>query len=345
MYALEYRWILALLPLPLLIWLLLPRYREEQTSVRIPFFDRVAAAAGLKPAPGAIVPQTNWLQKILAPLCWALIVLSLARPVFIEPPIQRIQPARDLMLALDISQSMETPDFIAPDGKRITRIAAVKSVVDGFIQRRTGDRIGLIVFGAAAYPQAPFTLDHATCRSLLRETQAGMAGPQTMIGDAIGLSIKEFEHSEAQERVLILLTDGNDTGSKMPPVKAAEIAKQKGIKIHTIAIGNPKATGEDKVDVGLMRSISSATGGRFFLGQDQTQLADIYATLDRITPKNYKTESYRPKRPLFMYPLGLAVVVLLGYQLVMFGWISIKGLLARQNAIDLATETPRISHV
>jgi Ca-activated chloride channel homolog len=344
-YGLEYRWVLALLPLPILVWLFLPRYKEEQTSVRIPFFERVAAAAGLKPAPGAIVPHTNWLQKIFAPLCWVLVVFALARPVFIEPPIQKIQPARDLMLALDISQSMETPDFISPEGKRITRIAAVKRVVDEFIKRRTGDRIGLIVFGAAAYPQVPFTLDHETCRILLKETQAGMAGPQTMIGDAIGLAIKEFEHSEAQERVLILLTDGNDTASKMPPVKAAEIAKARGVKIHTVAIGNPKATGEDKVDVGLMRSISGETGGRFFLGQDQQQLAEIYMTLDRITPKNYKTQSYRPKHQLFMYPLGAAVLLLLGYQVVMFAWTSVKSLRARKSSLEVTSEVPGLSHV
>jgi len=343
-YTFEYRWVLVLLPLPILIWLLLPRYKEEQTSVRIPFFDRVATAAGLKPAPGAIVPRTNWLQKILGPICWVFVVVALARPVFVEPPIQKIQPARDLMLALDISQSMETPDFISPEGKRITRIAAVKRVVDSFIEHRTGDRIGLIVFGAAAYPQAPFTLDHKTCRDLLNETQAGMAGPQTMIGDAIGLAIKEFEHSEAQERVLILLTDGNDTGSRMPPVKAAEIAKDKGIRIHTVAIGNPKATGEDKVDVPLMRSISGTTGGQFFLGQDQQQLAQIYSTLDRITPKNYKTQSYRPKRQLFMYPLGAAVVLLLAYQLVMFVWVEVRGLLARRSSREARAEAPKLSH-
>jgi Ca-activated chloride channel family protein len=329
MYAFEYRWLLAVLPLPLLIWLLLPSYKEEQSSVRIPFFRLITAATGLKPAAGAIVPRTNWLQKIVAPLCWCLTVIAVARPVFIEPPIQRIQPARDLMLALDISQSMETSDFISPEGKRITRINAVKQVVDGFIQRRTGDRIGLIVFGAAAYPQVPFTLDHATCRTLLKETQAGMAGPQTMIGDAIGLAIKEFQNGEAQERVLILLTDGDDTGSRMPPVKAAEIAKQRGIKIHTVAIGNPKATGEEKVDVKLMRSISATTGGQFFLGQDQNQLAGVYATLDRITPKNYKTQTYRPKRQLFMYPLGGAVLLVLGYHLVMLAWAAVKSLAVR----------------
>jgi Ca-activated chloride channel family protein len=331
-HALEYRWVLLLLPLPALVWLLLPTYREEQISVRLPFFRQTAEAAGVKPAPGAIVPRTNWLQRVLAPILWALVVLALARPVFIEPPIQKIQPARDLMLALDISQSMETPDFISPEGKRISRIAAVSQVVDGFIERRTGDRIGLIVFGAAAYPEAPFTLDHKTCRELLSETQAGMAGPQTMIGDAIGLAIREFEASKAQERVLILLTDGNDTGSRMPPVKAAEIASQRGIKIHTVAIGNPKAADEEKVDTALMRAISAKTGGQFFVGQDQNQLAEIYNTLDRITPKNYKTQSYRPKRQLFVYPLGAAVLLSLLYEFALFSWVELKSLWARTSS-------------
>lgn len=330
MYALEYRWLLLIIPLPLSVWFLLPPFKEEQMSVRIPFFSQLTAAAGLKPSSGAVVLRANWLQRLIAPLCWCLLVLALARPVFIEPPVERIQPARDLMLALDISQSMETNDFVSPAGKRITRIGAVKSVVDSFIQRRTGDRIGLIVFGAAAYPQVPFTLDHRTCRMLLSETQAGMAGPQTMIGDAIGLAIKEFENSQAAERVLILLTDGNDTGSRMPPEKAAEIAKDKGVKIHTIAIGNPAATGGDKVDIGLMRTISNVTGGRFFVGQDVRQLNEVYATLDRITSKNYKVESYRPKHQLFMYPLGAALSLVVAYHLLSFAWTSLVGLLNRR---------------
>jgi Ca-activated chloride channel family protein len=344
-YALEYPWLLWLLPLPLLVWLLIPSYKDEQTSVRIPFFDRVAAAAGLKPAPGAIVPRRNWLQKILAPLCWCLTLIALARPVSIEPPISKIEPARDLMLGLDISQSMETPDFISPEGRRITRINAVKRVVDGFIQHRIGDRIGLIVFGAAPYPQSPFTRDHSTCRALLAETQAGMAGPQTMIGDAIGLAIKEFENSEVKEKVLILLTDGNDTGSRMPPLKAAEIAKDHGVKIHTVVIGNPKATGEDKVDVGLMRSVAEKTGGRFFLGQDQKQLAEIYATLDRITPQNFKSQTYRPKHQLFLYPLLAALLLLIAYQLTMFTWTLLKSLRARQRAYFSEGQAGGLPHV
>ena len=337
MYALEYRWLLALAALPILIGILLPPYREEQVAVRIPFFDRLVAAASLRPAPGAIVLRASRAWRAASLLCWLLLVVALARPVFIEPAIQKIQPARDLMLAVDLSQSMETNDFISPAGKRITRIEAVKRVVDDFIRRRTGDRIGLIVFGTAAYPEAPFTLDHETCRQLLNETQPGMAGPQTMIGDAIGLAIKEFDRSKAQERVLILLTDGNDTGSRMPPAKAAEIARQRRVKIHTVAIGNPQATGGDKVDVALLGSIARITRGEFFLGQDEKQLSAIYATLDRITPRNYKTNSYRPKRQLFQYPLGAAVIVSLGYHLLSVAWRGLRSLLsARRKSISIA---------
>jgi Ca-activated chloride channel family protein len=317
MYEFAYRWVLLLLPLPFLIYWILPAYREERDSVRFTFFAYLARVAGLKPAPGAVVPKASFMQKLLAPLCWCLIVVALAKPQYVEPPIEKIQPARDLMLALDISQSMETPDFRTPQGKQIRRVDAVKKVVSSFIEKRTGDRIGLIVFGSGAYPIAPFTLDHRTCLEMLQQTESGMAGPQTVIGDAIGLAIKQFESSDAQQRVLILLTDGNDTGSKMPPAKAAGIAKQRGILIHVVGIGDPKATEDDKVDYVSLQRIAHATGGQLFHGENQQELQKAYDTLDRITPQNHKTLSYRPKRPLFMYPLGAATVLLLAYHLLM----------------------------
>lgn len=318
MYQLEYPWLLALLPLPLLVWWLLPPYREQTASVRLAFFAEVARAAGLAPSPGAVVPKTNWLQKVLAPLCWALVVLALARPQFVDPPHQKVQPARDLLLALDLSQSMDTRDFRDPSGQLIPRVEAVRKVVDDFVQRRTGDRIGLIVFGDAPYPQVPFTLDHATVRAMIAEAVPGMAGPRTALGDSIGLAIKMFQASKAPEKVLIVLTDGNDTASRMPPDRAADIAKQNGIRIHTVAIGDPNATGEDKVDVAVLQKIAAVAGGRYFFGQDQKQLEEIYATLDRITPANQKTLTWRPKHELFYYPLGIAVGLLLAYQLAMF---------------------------
>jgi Ca-activated chloride channel family protein len=316
-YRLEYPWLLALLPLPFLIYWLLPPYKEEQDSLRITFFNYLTSAIGVTPEPGAVIPKTNWVQKILAPICWCFILLALARPQFVEPPIEKIQPGRDLMLALDISQSMETPDFHTPDGKRMRRVDAVKQVVSQFVRRRKNDRLGLIVFGQAAYPVVPFTLDHDACLKILSQTDAGMAGPQTMIGDAIGLAIKQFENSEVKQRVLILLTDGNDTGSRMPPRKAAEIAGQKGITIHVVGLGDPHATGEDKVDYAALNAIAKATGGQVFHGENRTELENAYNTLDKITPQNFKTLSYEPKRELFMFPLAAAVVLLVGYQLLM----------------------------
>lgn len=318
MYQLEHPWLLALLPLPLLVWWFAPPYREETASIKLPFFTEIARAAGIAPTQGAVVPKTNWLQKLLAPICWALVLLALARPQYVEPPIQKIQPARDLLLSLDLSQSMDTRDFRDPSGNLIARVEAVRKVVSDFVTRRTGDRIGLIVFGDAPYPQVPFTLDHVTVQAMIAETLPGMAGPRTALGDSIGLAIKMFEKSKAPEKVLMLLTDGNDTASKMPPDRAADIARQNGVKIHTVGIGDPNATGEDKLDTAILRKIAAATGGRYFFGQDQKQLEEIYQTLDQITPANQVTLSWRPKRELFHYPLGAALGLLMAYHLFMW---------------------------
>jgi Ca-activated chloride channel homolog len=317
-YQLDYPWLLALLPIPVLIWWLLPPYREETASVRLAFFAEVASVAGITPAPGALIPRTNWLQKLLAPVSWVLVLLALARPQFVDPPIEKVLPARDLLLALDLSQSMDTRDFRDPSGNLIARVEAVRKVVDDFVQRRGGDRIGLIVFGDAPYPQVPFTLDHATVRAMIAEMVPGMAGPRTALGDSIGLAIKMFRESKADEKVLVVLTDGNDTASRMPPDRAADIAKQEAIRIHTVAIGDPQATGEDKVDIATLQKIAATTGGRYFFGQGQSQLEQIYATLDRITPSNQKILTWRPVRELFFYPLGAALVLLFAYSAAMF---------------------------
>jgi Ca-activated chloride channel homolog len=250
-------------------------------------------------------------------LCWCLLVLALVRPQFVEPPVEKIQPGRDLMLALDISQSMETADFREQNGKMTRRVDAVRQVVGDFIRKRKNDRVGLIVFGQAAFPIAPFTLDHDACLKILAQTDAGMAGPQTMIGDAIGLGIKQFDASDTQQRLMILLTDGNDTGSRMPPLKAAEIAKEKGIMVHVVGVGDPHATGEDKVDYKALAGIAKATGGQVFHGEDVQELEKAYALLDHLTPQTFKTLSYQPKRELFMWPLGAAMILLIAYHLLM----------------------------
>lgn len=320
MYELAFPWLLAALPLSLLVWWLLPPYRVETSSVRIPFFREVAEASGLEPGSGALVQTRSWLQITIQVLCWVLLVLALARPQYIEPPLEKTEPQRDLMLSMDLSQSMDARDFPGQDGEKLTRIEAVRRVVGDFVRKRPGDRIGLVAFGDAAYPLVPFTMDHRTVETMIAGTLPGMAGPRTALGDSIGLAIKMFEKSKVPQKVLILLTDGNDTASKMPPDKAADIARRDGIIIHTVGIGDQQSTGEDRLDTSTLKTIAASTGGRFFLGEDQKQLADIYATLDRLTPANQKILSWRPRIELFPYPLGAALVFAMLYHFA--GWLT-----------------------
>jgi len=325
MLQLEYPWLLALLPLPLLAWWLLPPYGERTRAVRVPFFEDLTRATGQTPAHGAVVLRGNWLRRVLAPLCWVLAVLALAGPQRLEPPVERTESARDLLLAIDLSGSMATPDFLDPKGERIDRLSAVKSVVDDFISHRSTDRIGLIVFGTHAFPQAPLTLDHVAVRELLDELQVGMAGEQTAIGDAIGMAVKMTEHSRQRERVLILLTDGNDTAGRIPADKAAQIAKDHHVVIHTVGIGDPNAKGENRVDLATLERIAEVTGGRSFRGENREQLADIYALLDRMTPSKVRHSVYRPKVRLYYFPLGVALLLMLGYHLLMVGVVAPMG--------------------
>ncbi|MFJ7312656.1 vWA domain-containing protein [Pseudomonas sp. NPDC098747] len=313
MWQLDYPWLLLLLPLPWLTYRYLPAYNEARSAVRVPFFAAMSRAIG--EAPNNAGTRRNIWQLLLNLLVWALILLAAARPVFVEKPIERQQPVRDLMLAIDISQSMETEDFTNTSGEKINRLAAVKSVVQGFIDKRKDDRLGLIVFGSGAYPQAPLTLDHASLSLLLADTGIGMAGPNTAIGDAIGLSLKLLDNAHEQEKVLILLTDGNDTSSAITPDHAAEMAASKGVIIHTIGIGDPSASGEAKVNLSGLEQIAKTTGGQFFRAEDRSALDQVYSTLDRLTPHQVKTLSHQPQRELFYWPLGAALVLLALYHL------------------------------
>lgn len=317
MFELHYPWLLALLPAPFLVWRFLPPHREARESVRIPFFEKAALAVGADPTPGGFVLKRNLLQRVLLPSVWVLLVLAAARPQLVEPPLSRTASARDLMLAVDLSGSMAQRDLLDQEGNRIQRLDGVKDVLDGFIARREGDRIGIIVFGSEAFVQTPFTQDHGLVRVLLDQVEPRMPGPQTMLGDAIGLTIKTYEASEARDRVMVLLTDGNDTGSKVPPLRAAEIAAQEGIVIHTVAVGDPATTGEGQMDMETLESIAAATGGAAFRADDREQLEGIYAQIDALTPEEIETTTYRPTTPLFHWPLAGAVALVLLYHLLL----------------------------
>lgn len=313
-------WMFVILPLPLLVYLLFPAYQESQDSIRVPFFQRLVELTGQKPTRGAVILQRVLFQKLWVPITWVLLVSALAKPLWLAQPIEQTKSARDLMIAVDLSGSMEVADFKSAGGQNISRLDAVKQVLAEFAAQREHDRLGLIVFGDSPYLQAPFTEDHRTWLTLLEETEIAMAGQSTMFGDAIGLAIKLFESSEAENRVLIVLTDGNDTGSKVPPVEAAKVAEHKNITIYTIAIGDPETVGEEAMDLDVMQSIADITGGRSYQALDRARLEQIYKDIAGLEPEEYETLSFRPRLSLHHYPLAIVVI---GY-LLFFGLMMLR---------------------
>jgi len=302
-------WALLLLLAPALVARLAPPYREPRAFLAVPFIDRLGEAAGQQPGELAQTPTQPLLQRAGRLLVWMALVLALARPQFIHEPLTRTLPGRDLLIAVDLSASMETADFSNAADERVDRVSAVKEVLDAFLARRDGDRVGLLFFGSAPYLQAPFTEDLALCRELLADAEPRMAGPQTQLGDAIGKAIAVFEDSELDEKVLIVLADGNDSGSLVPPVKAAEIAQQHGIRIHTIGMGDPATLGEQRLDTETLAAIAQVTGGESFLAMDRGELETVYARIDALAPRQVETLSYRPVQELYALPLAVAVLL------------------------------------
>ena len=314
MVTLAHPWLLVLVLLPLILRLVLPAYREPKQAIRAPWFGRLAALLGTTPGEGAVIARTSLFRLGFMWLLWSLLVLAIARPQYIEEPIRRVVPTRDLLLLVDLSGSMEARDFTNAAGEKVDRLSAVKEVLDDFLTRREGDRVGLIVFGNAAFVQVPFTQDLDACRMLLEETAVRMAGPKTAFGDAIGLGITLFEESEVSDRVMIALTDGNDTGSRIPPAEAAKIARNMDITIHVVGVGDPTTAGEQALDEEALKDVTRETGGRYFHAADRDELEEIYAELDRLDTREVETMSHQPARDLYYWPLGAFLLLGLIYQ-------------------------------
>jgi len=317
MLEFAHAWVFGLLVAPAFVWLVLPVHREQASAVRLPFFGMIAEILGVEADEGSVVRRRTMFQWIFAGLAWILLVGALAKPLWVGDPIERIEASRDVMLAVDLSGSMDEYDFRGADGSSVQRLEAIKQVVGEFISEREGDRIGLIVFGTKAYVQVPFTQDLEMARALLDSAEVNMAGPNTAIGDAIGLAIRSFEASEVEKRLLVLLTDGSDTGSRMTPRNAAEVARRHGVTIYTIGVGDASAGGDDQVDFETLKTISAIGGGRFFEAGDVRALTSVYAEIDRLVPRETNFESYRPRRSLVHWPAAsLAVLALSFYGLM-----------------------------
>lgn len=312
MLEFAYPWLFLLLPLPWLLRRWLPVYRESRPAVRAPFVVRLERVMGKQAGERAPVARRRAVQWLLLACVWLLLVAALARPQWLGEAVSRDLPMRDMLVAVDLSGSMETQDFTDNAGQRTDRLTATKEVLDDFLSRREGDRVGLILFGSTAFIQAPFTDDLSVVRELLGEAQVRMLGPRTVIGDAIGLSIPLFERSEVDERVLIVLTDGNDTGSLVPPDRAAKIAADNGVVVHTVAMGDPQAAGEQALDEATLKTVAATTGGQYFRAEDRDGLESVYEALDQLNPRKVERESYRPRHELFHWPLGAAIILNLG---------------------------------
>ena len=300
-------WVFVLLPLPWLVWKFLPPQKSTSVALRVPFGARLRKAR----VPGSAVARSKAsVGTLLLPgLIWVLVLTAFARPQWLGEPIRQNQPTRDLLLLVDLSGSMKQEDFLNAEGKKVDRLTAVREVVGDFLEKREGDRVGLVVFGNAPFLQAPFSTDLGLSRQLLDETVIGMAGPRTAFGDAIGLGISLFENSAAPAKTIIALTDGNDTASGVPPVEAGRIAGEEGIRVHTVAMGDPKTVGEEKLDEDALKATAEAAGGQYFFAADREQLEGIYAELDAMETSEVEVVSYRPRSDLFFWLLGPALLL------------------------------------
>jgi Ca-activated chloride channel family protein len=326
MLTLASPWVLLLLPLPLLIYFFVSpskiRAEKEKNAVIVPFYTQLTQLN----AHQSSQHKRNYLYLCLLSLIWLLLVLTAAKPQWLGEPQALDTSGRDLLLAVDISGSMKEKDMKL-NQRAVSRLAAVKHVVSEFITQRQGDRIGLILFGSNAYLQTPLTFDTDTVMQFLQEAQLGFAGTHTAIGDAIGLSVKRLKNRTVKDnaatnnsKVIILLTDGENTSGEVEPLQAAKLAAQINTKIYTVGIGademvvrglfgnrriNPSASLDEKT----LTAIANTTGGQYFRARDTQELNNIYQELDKLEPIEQEQEWLRPIQSLFMWPLGIALLL------------------------------------
>lgn len=307
MFEFAYIWVSVLLPLPLLVFWLLPPLKQRKEALKYPTFGEVENATGQKANSGAWVSRRNVFQWIMLSLVWIAILAAFASPQIVGEPEMKVKTARNFVIAADISFSMANNDWQI-DGERVTRWEGVKQVLGKFIETRKGDRLALVFFGTNAYLQAPLTTEHDVIEFMLDETDVGMAGQMTGIGKAIAYSMKIFEGDSLEQKVLLLLTDGQDDGRGIFPTDAAKMAHKDSIKIYTIGIGEATGT-NDGLDELTLKEVSKIADGEYFLAEDPGQLQDAYNTLNELEPIEFEAEENAPVTFLFHYPLGLAIVL------------------------------------
>lgn len=318
MFEFVWPWMFYLAPLPLLM-LALPAMRQSQgAALRVPFFARLQS---LEQSPAMPQSQSRWPRIGLLLLLWFGLLGSAARPLWIGEATELPTTGRNVLMAVDISGSMRETDMQI-NGESVDRLSLVKHVLGPFIASRRGDRLGLILFGSQAYVQAPLTYDTETVQTLLNEALINFAGPNTAIGDAMGLAVKRLQQQDEGQRIIILLSDGSDTASQVKPAQAAKLAAQAGLRIYTVGIGateqlvrgffsNHSRNPSRDLDEDTLRTIAETTGGQYFRATNQDELRAIYETINELEPVEQDAETFRPQRSLLHWPLALAAVAAL----------------------------------
>jgi Ca-activated chloride channel family protein len=302
---LAFAWPLAALALvlPLLALALLPPAAPLAAPLRVPFLAQARAwQAG--------APPRARLRLLLPLAAYALLAAAACRPQWIGEPVGVPSSGRSMLLALDVSASMRVAALGPEIGMEVMRRTARE-----FVAARRGDRIGLIVFGTKAYVQAPLTFDLAAVAEMIDETFIGLAGEGTALGDAIALGVSRLRPMQADERVLVLLTDGSSTDGKMTVNDAARLARLHGVRVYAIGIGDPGKQQQlgrgEGLDEPTLKLVAAQTGGRYFRASDAAALAEVYRALDRHEPSASDERHYRPTAELYPWPLALALVLAL----------------------------------
>ncbi|MFZ3182627.1 MAG: VWA domain-containing protein [Pseudomonas sp.] len=313
MFEFTWPWIFLLAPLPWLLRRWLPVADSGEAALNVSFLPELEALAGRR----ARANLSAWQQQLPLALIWLLLLLAAARPEWVGEPLPLAASGRDLMVAVDVSGSMEQRDM-QWQGQDVDRLSLVKHLFSDFIEQRRGDRVGLILFGSQAYLQAPLTFDRHTVRTWLDEAVIGIAGKNTAIGDAIGLAVKRLRQRPANSRILVLITDGANTAGAIEPLTATRLAAEQGVKIYTIGIGaDPDAgllsmfglnPGSD-LDEPTLKAIASQTGGQYFRARDADELEMIKASLDQLEPVAQQATQARPALALYCWPLAGALLL------------------------------------
>ncbi|QDP01779.1 vWA domain-containing protein [Thalassotalea sp. PS06] len=315
MITFAWPWLALCLPLPFIIAKLLPPRAQTNSALKVPF-TLPEVRSGNYMANNRNLPLPIFISL------WCLFVLALTRPQWLGEPVPIASESREMMIAVDLSGSMQIEDMEL-NGRQINRLEMLKTLLGDFIERRQGDRLGLILFADDAYMQTPMTYDRQTVKQMLDEAVIGLVGQKTAIGDAIALSVKRFLNKEDSNRVLVLLTDGQNTSGKVTPDQALEVAVANDVTIYTIGIGaevmmerslfgNRKVNPSRDLDEGSLQHIAKQTDGSYFRATDSASMSRIYQMLDQLEPVEQEQQQMRPLTALFYYPLALIMIIIIG---------------------------------